>query len=259
MSRYRQLCELICTAEREAGRIMLGAHDIIAENKTDRRNVVTEYDRRVQEYLIKTLGSAVDGARFFCEENDRQDDLYSEDLFVIDPIDGTANFVHGLHHSCISVAYASRGRVLAAAVYNPYADEMFSAVKGEGAWLNGREIHVDDCGLENGLVCVGTAPYCAQLLDPSFDLIKKACRDGLDIRRQGAAALDLCSVAAGRACAYFEYSVCLWDRAAGELIVSEAGGISLCLDGSDSPWRGGTGTIIAGGRRAVEQLLALRD
>ena len=99
------ILSLLCAAEREAGALILQAHDILAERKTDRRDVVTEYDRKVQELLIARLSEAVPGARFFCEENDRHDDLHAEHVFIIDPIDGTTNFVHGLHHSCISAAY----------------------------------------------------------------------------------------------------------------------------------------------------------
>ena len=87
------------------------------------------------------LREALPDARFFCEEMNEQDDLDAEQLFIIDPIDGTMNFVHGFHHSCISVAYAERGVVRAGAIYNPYVDEMFTAISGQGARLNGRPIH----------------------------------------------------------------------------------------------------------------------
>ena len=135
-----EILSLLCEAEREGAALILEAHDILAERKTDRRDVVTEYDRRVQELLIRRLSEAVPDARFFCEENDRHDDLGAEHVFIIDPIDGTMNFVRGFSHSCISVAYAEKGAVQAAAVCNPYLGEMFHAVRGGGAFLNGREI-----------------------------------------------------------------------------------------------------------------------
>ena len=124
-----EILSLLCEAEREGAALMLEAHDILAERKTDRRDVVTEYDRRVQELLIRRLSEAVPGARFFCEENDRHDDLGAEHVFIIDPIDGTMNFVHGLHHSCISAAYMYRGELRAAAIRNPYVNELFTAVR----------------------------------------------------------------------------------------------------------------------------------
>ena len=86
-----EILDLLCASEREAGTLMLEAHDILAECKTDRRDVVTEYDRRVQALLIERLSAVLPEARFFCEENDRHDDLHAETVFIIDPIDGTMN------------------------------------------------------------------------------------------------------------------------------------------------------------------------
>ena len=187
------ILSLLCSSEREAAKLILQAHDILAECKTNRRDVVTEYDRRVQELLIRRITETVPDARFFCEENDRHDDLGAEHVFIIDPIGGTMNFVHGFHHSCISAAYMSRGELRAAAICNPYADELFTAVKGAGAFLNGRPIRVSDAPLAETLVCCGTTPYNPELADRCFDLMKKAYLAGLDVRREGAAALDLCT------------------------------------------------------------------
>ena len=127
------------SAERQAAELVLHAHGILAEAKTGARDVVTEFDRRVQELLIRLLSEAVPDAHFFCEEMNERDRLDAARLFIIDPIDGTMNFVHGFHHSCISVAYAEYGTVLAGAVYNPYVDEMFTALKGRGAFLRSEE------------------------------------------------------------------------------------------------------------------------
>ena len=143
------------------------------------------------------------------------------------------------------MAYTHFGVLEAGAVYNPYVDEMFSAVRGEGAFLNGRPIHVDPAPLSETVICFGTAPYDESKMSRSFVLAEKACRTGLDVRRQGSAALDLCSVAAGRAGVYFELQVSLWDYAAGALIVSEAGGQVACVDGSPLPWRGVKTSILA--------------
>ena len=252
-----EVLELICEAEREAAALMREAHDILAERKGDRRDVVTAYDRRVQELMIERLGAALPDARFFCEENDRHDDLGAEHVFIIDPIDGTMNFVHGLSHSCISAAYMSKGVLRAAAICNPYLDELFTAVKGEGAWLNGKPIHASTEPLSETLVCCGTTPYNPELADTCFALMKKAFLAGLDVRREGAAALDLCAVAAGRAGVYFELSLSLWDYAAGKLIVEEAGGVCVTLDGSSLPLDAGRPGVLAGGKRAVEDFLRL--
>lgn len=252
-----QICQDIMTAQREAAELILHAGKVLAENKSSSRDVVTQYDRRVQELLMERLQEAVPQAGFFCEESSQQSVQGVQQLFIIDPIDGTMNFVHHLNHSCISVAYMEGGELKAAAVYNPYVDEMFSAVKGEGAYLNGRRIYTDPSPLNEGLVCVGTSPYSSELTDRSFQLMKKAFMASLDLRRQGSAALDLCSVAAGRAVAYFELRVSFWDYAAGALIVHEAGGRCMRLEGGELPLNGDKTSILAGGQRAAAELAAL--
>ena len=252
-----EILDLLCTSEREAGTLMLEAHDILAECKTDRRDVVTEYDRRVQALLIERLSAALPEARFFCEENDRHDDLHAETVFIIDPIDGTMNFVRGFHHSCVSIACMRSGELCAAAIYNPYVDELFTAVRDGGAFLNGRPIHASTEPLSQNLVCCGTAPYDQGLADRTFGLMKKAYLAGLDVRREGAAALDLCSVAAGRAGVYFELGLSLWDYAAGKLIVEEAGGVCCTMAGAPLPLDPSRPSVVAGGKQAVADFLRL--
>lgn len=246
----KRILDAICAAEKEAAGRLLHAHGVLAECKTGHRDVVTAYDRQVQDLLLERLSAACPGARFFCEENDRHDDLNAEHLFIIDPIDGTMNFVRGLNHSCISVAYRHSGSLEAAAVCNPYVDELFTALRGGGAFLNGRAIHADTAPLSETLVCCGTSPYREDLTAETFRLIEAAHRASLDVRRQGSAELDLCSVAAGRAGAYFELSLSLWDYAAGCLIVQEAGGVCTQLDGSPLPFDGSKPTVLAGGPQA---------
>ena len=253
----RQICDTIMAAQREAAELILHAHHILAECKTGHRDVVTEYDRKVQALLIRRLGEAVPGARFFCEEDDRRDALDAEHVFIIDPIDGTMNFVRRLHHSCISVAYCHRGELLAGAVYNPYVDEMFHAVRGGGAFCNGRPIRVEQAPLSETLVCFGTAPYDPGLSARSFALAQKVHLASLDLRREGSAALDLCSVAAGRAGLYFELQVSLWDYAAGLLLVQEAGGQVTAVEGSPLPFDGRKTSILAGSPEAAADFLAL--
>lgn len=259
MKELFELKNYIEKVEREAAKMMLQAHDVITENKTDARNIVTQYDGMVQELLIERLSEKLPDARFFCEENDRHDELTAEHLFIIDPIDGTMNFAKGLNHSCISVAYASKGEVLAAAVYNPYVDEMFSAVKGGGAFLNGRPMHVDDAGLDRSLVLVGTTPYEMDIQDESFAIIRKLFDASLDIRRQGSAALDMCSVAAGRAGLYFELRISLWDVAAGLLLMSEAGGVSMHRDGSLYELSPERCSIVACGKKTADDFLKMMN
>lgn len=257
MPNQREVLNAIIAAQREAAALILQAHGVLAETKTGHRDVVTAYDRRVQALLMARLSAAVPGAAFFCEENGQQCDLKGEHVFVIDPIDGTMNFVRGFHHSAISVAYLHYGAIRAASVYNPYAEECFSALAGAGAWCNGRPIRAGALPLSESVVCCGTAPYSPQLADNTFALMKKAFLASLDIRREGSAALDMCSAAAGRAGVYFEPTVSLWDIAAGLLLVQEAGGTCCRLDGSPVPQDGSKTSILAGGKQAVEEFLEL--
>lgn len=256
-SRYISILDLMERAEREAAALVLQAHGILAEAKTDRRNVVTEYDRKVQELLMARFREVLPEARFFCEEMMEPDRLDAEKLFIIDPIDGTMNFVHGFQRSGISVAYAERGVVRAGAVYNPYMDEMFTAVSGQGARLNGCPIHVADGGLSESVVCFGSSPYAPELADRTFSLAKALYFSGLDIRREGVASLDLCSVAAGRAGLYYELQLSLWDYAAGALIVEEAGGQCCTIDGGCFPADGSKTTLLAGTPAAVTDFFRL--
>ena len=253
-----EICRLMRESEREAAALMLRAHDILAENKSGARDVVTEYDRRVQEHLTAALRAALPEAHFFCEEMNEREKLDSEHLFIIDPIDGTMNFVRGFSHSCIAVAYASRGTVLAAAVYNPYLDELFHAVRGGGAFLNGRPIRCAQDDLSGSVVCFGTSPYSPELWDRTFSLARAALERSLDLRREGTAELDLCSVAAGRAGAYFELSLSLWDYAAGALLVEEAGGLCRTAEGAPLPFADGKSSVVAAANaRVMDEFLRL--
>lgn len=246
-----EICLVMQAAERRAAALVLSAHGVITERKSGARDVVTQYDRDVQLLLIEALRAAVPEAHFFCEEMNEREKLDAEHVFIIDPIDGTMNFVRGFSHSAISVAYALRGRIEAAAVCNPYLDELFTAVRGEGAFLNGRPIRTAADDLKNSVVCFGTAPYRPDLSDRTFALARRMFDESLDVRREGTAELDLCSVAAGRAGLYFELDLSLWDYAAGALIVEEAGGVCRTADGGALPLDGRKSTIAAAASAAV--------
>ena len=258
-TKYSDILSLIEQTERKAAKLILQAYGILAETKSGKRDVVTEYDRRVQELLIEEFRNVMPDAHFYCEEMNEQDRLDAEQLFIIDPIDGTMNFVRGFHHSCISVAYAERGTVRVGAVYNPYVDEMFTAIQGQGAKLNGRPIHVAEVGLSESVVCFGSAPYNPELADETFSLVRAVFDASLDIRREGSAALDLCTVAAGRAGLYFELRVSLWDYAAGALIVDEAGGQCCTIDGNCFPSDGSRTSILSGTPAAMADFFRLRE
>ncbi len=252
-----EILKNICAAERSCARTMLDAHHILSRAKGSDRNLVTQYDLKVQEDLMAQLSAACPGAHFFCEEMEHPESLDAPEVFLIDPIDGTMNFVHGLRQSCISVAYARNGVPTAAAVYNPYADEMFTAIRGRGARLNELPITAVDPGLRESLVAVGTAPYNPELDETTLRIIRTVFLNSLDIRRMGSAALDLCSVAAGRCGLYCEAVLSPWDYAAGVLICQEAGAVCQTLTGDPPPYDGSRSGIVAGGPRTVREFFSL--
>ena len=255
----QSLTETIMAAEREGAELILHVGSVMPQNKTGQRDVVTEYDRRVQSLLVERLRQAVPEAGFVLEESDSQDALNGEHVFIIDPIDGTMNFVHHFQHSAISVAYASGGELMCGCVYNPYTDEMFHAIKGQGAFLNGSPIAPDPSPLKETLFCLGSSPYYPHLTDETFRLARIAFDNSLDLRRTASAALDVCSVAAGRAGLYFELSLFLWDYAAALLIAREAGACCSNIEGRPLELNIRPSSIIVAGPQAFSDFLSLID
>ena len=162
-----------------------------------------------------------------------------------------------MNRSAVSVAYLHRGETACGAVYNPYLDEMYTALRGGGAYLNGKRIHAEDRPISETVICCGTAPYYSELTEKTFAMMEAAFRAGLDIRREGSAALDLCSVAAGRTGGFFELRLSLWDWAAAALLVREAGGEISTAQGGELPLDGSKSSVIAGGARVWRDLLAI--
>lgn len=227
------MLERILPAVRAAGEIILQADtDKGVREKSSKHDLVTRYDVQVQEFLRRAFAEAMPGTGFFAEEDDGGP-VQTQGLHaIVDPIDGTTNFIKGLRRSCVSVAVADGPRVLCGAVYNPYADEMFTAELGAGAQLNGAPIHVSGCGMDEAVVYTGASPYYPACYDETFRLARSLMGVCVDIRRSGSAALELCDVACGRAEAYFEALLSPWDYAAGALIVQEAGGVVADMTGA---------------------------
>ncbi len=226
------MTEQILQVMREEGQLMRQALDICTETKSGPGDLVTNYDRRVQADLERKLLEILPGAGFLGEEG--LDTLPEADCgtFIIDPIDGTMNFSRSYQRSSISVALVQGGQVVFGAIYDPYLDEMFHAKRGEGAFLNGRPIRVSDRPLEESLVMIGTTPYEPDRAPQTFAIARALFDRTLDFRRSGSAAIDLCSVAAGRAEIFYEYALSPWDYAAGGLIIEEAGGKCSTFDGT---------------------------
>jgi fructose-1,6-bisphosphatase/inositol monophosphatase family enzyme len=238
-----QVKEKIRQIVREAGKILLSAEDIASavSKKEGFSNYVTEFDKKTQEYLIRELGNAVSGARFIGEEEGH--DVFREEnahglTFVIDPIDGTSNFIKGFRPSVISCGLLEDGQPLFGVVYNPYQDMLFEAQKGCGARLNGRPIHCSDDPLAKSLVIFGSTPYDLDMHRLAMETTLFYMDRCIDVRNTGTAAWDLCQVACGTSGLFFEWKLHLWDYAAGALIVTEAGGSVTDADGVPVRYRG---------------------
>lgn len=251
---YEEIIELV----REAGEFILHAHEgeIMVYDKEGYSNFVTKYDKDVQSFLITNLRNVLPEANFLAEEDGIQQELGDGYCFIIDPIDGTTNFIFDCKHSCISVGLAWKGRMQFGCVYNPYTREMYTAEKGKGAMLNGVEIHSSEYGLADNLTAFGCARYNSDETDRIFDYAKKLYLNSLGIREGGSAALGICRVAAGGCGVYIEMLLQPWDYAAASLILMEAGGFISTLEGSlitlDRPC-----SILAAGRTCWKETVKL--
>lgn len=207
-------------------------------SKEGRVNYVTRYDVMVQEYLFLRLQQLIPEATMIGEETAEERNAGDGYAFIVDPIDGTNNFIAGFHYSCISVGLALDGKVIMGVVYNPFNQEMFWAERGQGAWKKAAysdvvtRMQVIDRSIRDGLVCVATAPYYPELTEKSLLLARKILEKGTDIRRLASAALELCHVADRRSVLFFELLLAPWDHAAAGLILEEAGGIVTTMEGS---------------------------
>lgn len=230
---------------REAGEIIkdvrLSAEQV--SSKEGRLDFVTKYDVEVQDFLEQRFFDLWPDYHFLGEEQEEHE--FKQDGFIVDPIDGTTNFILGIPHYCISVAVMETGKIVQGVVYNPALDEMFWAKLGQGAYLNGEPIKNPDLPFAETVFAIGSSPNNAGLREPTLKMIREIMKKS-DIRCHGSAALDLCYVATGQQGGYFEYEISPWDIAAGLLIAREAGSIVTTMDGKE-PSLDRTLTILAAG------------
>ena len=249
---------LLCETEeivRRAGRLFFEKQYSENVYLKGRADFVTDADYCVQEFLKGELGSLLPDIEFMSEEKDNSDLDFDRPVWILDPVDGTTNLIHGFCHSTISLALEDCGEIRMGIVFDPYHDEMFTAVKDGGAFLNGERISVPPvAGLEESLVSVGTAPGCREEAAHTFRIMRMMYDVCHDIRRIGSASLEMCYVAAGRLNGYIENGLKPWDYAAASIIVREAGGDVRTFDGGEISLRERCG-IVASGARLMPQLL----
>ncbi|XP_063701504.1 inositol monophosphatase 1 [Culicoides brevitarsis] len=200
--------------------------------KSSNIDFVTETDQQVEKHLMDGITAKFPSHKFIGEEETSEGkaaELTDAPTWIIDPVDGTMNFVHGFPHSCVSIALLVDKVTEIGIVYNPVLNQKFTARRGKGAFLNGKEIHVSSVtSLADALICTETGTSRdEQKMVVVMENLNKLTRIANGIRCLGAAALNICMVALGGADCYFEFGLHAWDMAAGELIVREAGGVSL--------------------------------
>ena len=222
--------EIAKEAARKAGQVINEQQGKASISEKSASNLLTEADLAAQETIIEMVRSHFPDHSIIAEEQDLQGKSDAPDQWIIDPLDGTNNYAHTIPHYSISIAYARSGRVEVGVVFDPVRDEMFTALRGGGAFLNGKQVRVSEAStLREAIVATGFYYDRGRIMRKTLDSIEKLFDVNIHgIRRFGTASLDLCWVACGRFDAYFEYTLSMWDFAAGMLILEEAGGI--CTD-----------------------------
>jgi myo-inositol-1(or 4)-monophosphatase len=234
---------------REAGRIQRDRYetDLDVRTKSASIDLVTEVDHACEQLIVETLGAERPADAILAEEGGGADDENAAWRWIVDPLDGTMNFAHGYPRFCVSIGVQHEGAPTLGVVYDPLLDELFCAVRGEGATVNGRPIRVSrETELSRALLATGFAYDVHRSLEDNLDHFAHFVKAARGLRRDGSAALDLCYVAAGRFDGFWELKLHPWDVAAGNLIVDEAGGRTSDLAGNP-PSGSGRETVASNG------------
>ena len=244
-------------AARQAGSILmryfehLDSLKVVEKNKND---YVTEVDRGAEQAIISTIRQAYPEHAILAEETGDHDG--NDFQWVIDPLDGTTNYLHGFPQFSISIALKHRGVLESAVVYDPLKDELFTADKGNGAYLNERRIRINNQKtLSGALIGTGIPFRDRRFIDQYLGMLKDMTQDTAGIRRPGSAALDFAWLAAGRIDGFWELGLSQWDFAAGALLVKEAGGTVTDLNGGDKYLE--TGNVVASNVKLQNEMLSL--
>lgn len=253
----KPVVKVMVKAARQAGNVLLrhmGKLENLNVFEKDRQDYASEVDSLAEAEIIRELRRAHPDVAILAEESGAMGK--GRQTFVIDPLDGTSNFLHGIPHFCISIALVENGEPTDGVIFDPLRNEVFSASKGAGATLNDKKIRVAERkDLAGTMLITGFPPRERPRLAPHLDAVRVLLTDAQaeDVRRTGSAALDLAYVAAGRADGYFEAGIKAWDIAAGMLLVREAGGRVCDFRGRGEKLLDG-GQIVAGNLKVSEAL-----
>jgi myo-inositol-1(or 4)-monophosphatase len=244
------------TAARRAGNQILRGLEQRHELQIDikgQNDFVSEVDRNAEKSILDIIQKSYPAHAILAEESGSQEGSADYE-WIIDPLDGTTNFLHGNPQFSISIALRHKNRLEIAVVYDPLRDELFTASRGEGAQLNGRKMRVTNIpSLQNSLIGTGFPFKYQQHIDAYLAMFKSMLLQVADLRRAGSAALDLAYVASGRLDGFWEIGLQPWDMAAGVLLIEEAGGLVSDFGGAHDYFK--TGNVIAGNPRILKAIL----
>jgi myo-inositol-1(or 4)-monophosphatase len=242
-------------AARRAGNIIIRATrnlDLVAFKEKAANDFVSEVDREAEQAIIRTLHDAYPGHAILAEESGASGE--SEYQWIIDPLDGTTNFMHGFPQFCVAIALRHRGVVTQAVIYDPSRNDLFTSTRGRGAFLNDQRIRVSKrTHLRSSLIGTGFPFRQFEHIDVYLAILRDMMGGAAGVRRAGSAALDLAYVAAGRLDGFWELGLSPWDIAAGALLISEAGGLIGDLTGENAYLE--TGNVVAGSPKVFVELL----
>lgn len=234
--------ELAISLASQSGQILRENIGKITVNEAENKrpfDYVTQIDRQCEELIISSIKKYFPDHEILAEESGNSHPKNSY-RWIIDPLDGTTNFIHGIAHSAISIALEKNNEIIMGVTYDPYRDELFSAEKGKGAFCNNQPIHVSNqAQLNHCLIATGFPFKNRDLLDRYFQVLMDIFLPVSGIRRTGSATLDLAYIACGRYDGFWELKLSPWDIAAGTILIKEAGGKVTDFEGKDNPvWAG---------------------
>jgi len=256
---HSALINVMVKAARRAGRSLkrdLGEVENLQVSLKGPANFVTMADRRAEEMLYTDLIKARPGYGFVGEEGGTREGDDKSHTWIVDPLDGTTNFLHGIPQFAVSIGLQREGTIIAGLIYNPANDDLYIAERGKGAFLNDQRLRVagrrklDECVIACGLPHIGRGDLDLSRAEMTAIQAKVA-----GLRRFGSAALDMAFIAAGRFDGYWERGLKPWDMAAGQIIVREAGGIVSGIKGDDDPLK--TGDVICGNEFVHAELVKM--
>lgn len=224
------ILEKVIEITKESAKFTKG--DFTTTEKGSHINFVTSADIAVQKFLEEKLVELIPNSAFFGEENSKSVSE-AEYLWIVDPIDGTVNFSRGISETAISVGLVHNNKPILGVIYMPDKNELYHAISGCGAFLNGEKIRVSERDFKNSLFCTAFSLYNKDYAEMCIDIMREVYHDSVDVRRSGSCAMDICYLARGSCELFFEFRVFPWDYCAGIVILREAGGIVTDLGGED--------------------------